>query len=292
VITTNAYPLPQSEEISQMTRKIGLGIMGFADMLYKMGIKYDSEEGLVWAKKIMQFIQEEAHKASGHLAVERGDFPAWKKSVFGKQKKRMRNATLTCILPTGTMSLIADVSPGLEPNFALCFLRKALDGRELVYTNDYFKHVLQQEGLYSETLLRAIAKQGTIQHMKDIPKKIRDVFVTAQDINALWHIRMQAAFQEYTDNAISKTINFDAAATVRDVEEGFLAAWEQGCKGVTIYREGSMEAQIINFHRSGEPPAKKKKKRQKKSQKNDSRKKAVSPPSTKKKKPKKQKKIT
>ena len=147
--------------------------------------------------------------------------------------------------PTGTMSLIADVSPSLEPNFALCFLRKALDGREFVYTNGHFKDALIEKGIHSETILREVAKRGSVQGMKDIPKSIRDVFVTAQDITAEWHIKMQAAFQEFVDGGISKTVNFSSAATVRDVEQGLLGAWSQGCKGITIYRDGSLDSQII-----------------------------------------------
>lgn len=246
VITVNRYPSKETREAAHATRKIGLGVMGFADALYRMGIKYDSEEGLMWAKKIMSFIQEESYNASEKLAFERGSFPAWKGSRFQKDKRRMRNATLTSVLPTGTMSMIADVSPGLEPNFALCYSRKALDGREFIYSNAHFKRALKNEGIYSESLLRMVAKRGTIKGMTEIPKKIRDVFVTSQDITANWHIQMQAAFQESTDGAISKTINFDASATVKDVEEGYLAAWDQGCKGVTIYRDGSMTNQIIN----------------------------------------------
>jgi len=249
VITINKYPLKEIREASLNTRKMGLGIMGFADVLYKMGIKYDSDEGVIWAKKIMSFVQKTAHDASEKLAISRGDFPAWKGSKFELEKRRMRNATVTAILPTGTMSMIADVSPGLEPNFALCFIRKALDGREFVYTNSYFKNALIKEKIYSETMLRNIAKRGTMQGMTEIPKKIRDIFVTAQDIPARWHIKMQAAFQEFTDGAISKTINFSSSATVKDVEEGLLAAWDLGCKGVTVYRDGSIDAQIINLQK-------------------------------------------
>ncbi|MFW5746106.1 MAG: adenosylcobalamin-dependent ribonucleoside-diphosphate reductase [Nanoarchaeota archaeon] len=245
VITLNKYPLDRIKEESLKTRKIGLGIMGFADALFRMGIKYDSEDGITWAKKIMSFIQKEGHAASEKLAFSRGVFPAWKGSTFQQKKRRMRNATVTTILPTGSTSLIADTSPCLEPNFALCFARKALDGREFIYTNSQFKRVLEEENLYSDTLLREIAKRGTIQGLTKIPKKVRDVFVTAQDINAFWHISMQAAFQEFVDGAISKTINFSTAATVKDVEEGFLLAWDKGCKGVTIYRDGSIDSQII-----------------------------------------------
>ncbi len=246
-IDMSKYPLPQIEEMVRGNRKIGVGIMGFADMLYQLGIPYNSEEALEKAEEVMAFIDKESHEASKSLAEERGVFENFEKSVFkGLESSRYRNATTTTIAPTGTLSIIAGCSSGIEPMFALSFVRRVMDGDELLEVNPYFEAVARERGFYSRELMDAIAKKGSIRNMEEIPEDVRKVFVTAHDISPEWHVRMQAAFQKYTDNAVSKTVNLPRDASVEDVRQVYDLAYALGCKGVTIYRDGSKENQVLS----------------------------------------------
>ena len=246
VITVNKYPLPQIEQTTKSTRKIGLGVMGFADMLYMLGIPYNSDAGIEMGKKVMRFIQENAKQASYALAEQRGTFPLFDTSTL-KDGKPIRNATVTTIAPTGTISIICNTSSGVEPVFALSYIRNVMDNDHLVETHPYFEQVLRERGLYSKELMQKIAQEGTLAHIDEIPEDIRRVFVTAHDVSPEYHIRMQAAFQEYTDNAVSKTDNFCSSATTEDVRRVYDLAFDLGCKGVTIYRDGSRDAQVLNI---------------------------------------------
>jgi len=247
VIDMNNFPIPQIEEMSKKSRRIGLGIMGFADALYLLGIAYDSPKGFETGKKLMRFLREEAEKESMELAEKRGVFEAYEGSDQEKEGKRVRNAYLTTVAPTGTIGMIAEASGGLEPNFALSYIKYCMDGDELVYTNKYFEQEAKDKGFYSNSLMAKIARVGTIQDFEEIPKEVRDVFVTAQDISPENHIRMQAAFQESVDAAVSKTINFPNSSTMEEIEKGYLLAYELKCKGVTIYRDGSRDGQVLNI---------------------------------------------
>lgn len=245
VIEVNKYPLPQIEEMTLATRKIGLGVMGFADMLYRLGIPYNSEEGIQTANDIMSFINERAHAASIALAEKRGAFPLYEKSTLAAGGKPYRNATCTTIAPTGTISIICGASSGVEPLFALSFVRNVMDDDELPQVDPYFAEVAKREGFYSDTLMRRIAKEGTLAHIDEVPEHVKRVFVTAHDISPKYHIRMQSAFQRHTDNAVSKTVNFRHEATREEVAEVFTLAYKLGCKGVTIYRDGSRSGQVL-----------------------------------------------
>jgi ribonucleoside-diphosphate reductase alpha chain len=248
VIDMSKFPLDGITQMVKSNRKIGLGVMGFADMLVEMGIPYNSEKGVETGRQAMKFINEESKKASSELASSRGSFPNFKKSVYpGKGCTALRNATTTTIAPTGTISIIANASGGIEPLFAISFIRNILDNTEMLEVNPIFERVVKGRGLYSEDLMRRIAKCGSIHDMAEIPQDIRNAFVTAHDITPEWHIRMQAAFQEFTDNAVSKTVNFPNDATTDDVEKTYLLAYHMGCKGVTIYRDGSRSNQVLNI---------------------------------------------
>jgi ribonucleoside-diphosphate reductase alpha chain len=247
VIDVNNYPIAEIREMTKANRKIGMGVMGWADMLFKLGVRYDSEEALELGEKIMKFIRTEGRKESARLALERGPFPNFKGSIFDKEgQPRLRNATVTTIAPTGTISIIAGASSGVEPLFAISFIRTVMDNDRLVEVHPYFKELGERQGWYSEELAREIAEKGTIQGNSKIPKNVQELFVTAHEVNPDFHVRMQAAFQRYTDNAVSKTINFPQEATREDVEEVYMLAYRSGCKGITVYRDGSREAQVLS----------------------------------------------
>ena len=252
-IEMSKYPLPEITEMVHGNRKIGLGVMGFADMLYQLKIPYNSEEALETAERVMGFVQESAHEASQNLAEERGVFNNYDQSIFKKQGIKYRNATTTTIAPTGTLSIIAECSSGIEPLFALSFVRNVMDNDKLLEVNPCFEKVARESGFYSPELMDTIAKQGSIQNIKEIPEEVRKVFVTAHDVSPEWHIRMQAAFQKYTDNAVSKTVNLPHDATVGDVRKVYDLAYDLQCKGVTIYRDGSKENQVLSFSQKEKP---------------------------------------
>jgi ribonucleoside-diphosphate reductase alpha chain len=245
VVDANKYPLKEIEAITTGNRKIGLGVMGFADMLLKLGIRYDSEEALELAEKLMKFIEEESHKKSVEIAEKRGSFPNFDKSIWKDKYHAFRNATVTTVAPTGTISIIAGCSSGIEPIFAISFIRNVLSGTRLFETNPLFELAAKEKGFYSAKLLEEIAKTGSVQKIEDVPDEVKELFVTALDIKPLWHVRMQAAFQKYTDNAVSKTVNLPAEATVEDVKEVYDLAWKLKCKGVTVFRYGSKPEQVL-----------------------------------------------
>jgi len=244
VIDANRYPLPQIGEMTRANRKIGLGVMGFAEMLLELGIPYNSEEALDLGRKLMRFMTCVARETSVRLGEARGPFPNIDESIW--KGTNMRNATLTTIAPTGSISIIAGTTSGIEPLFAVSFVRNVLDHARLVEVNPVFERVARERGFYSRDLMIAIAKTGSVQDL-DIPNDVKDLFVTALDIDPDWHVRMQAAFQESVDNAISKTINLRKDATPGDVKKAFLQAYELRCKGITIYRYGSKSEQVLSF---------------------------------------------
>jgi ribonucleoside-diphosphate reductase alpha chain len=246
-IDMSKYPLPEITAMVRGNRKIGLGVMGFADMLYQLGIPYNSDAALEIAETVMRFVQEAAHEASSDLAEERGVFENYGQSIYKATGVKYRNATTTTIAPTGTLSILAGCSSGIEPLFALSFVRNVMDNDKLLEVNPYFEMAAREGGFYSQELMDKIAKKGSIRDMTQIPEDVRKVFATAHDVSPEWHIRMQAAFQKYTDNAVSKTVNLPHDATVEDVKKVYGLAYELGCKGVTIYRDGSKENQVLSF---------------------------------------------
>lgn len=246
VIDASKYPLEKIEEKVRLNRKIGLGVMGFADMLFALELPYNSDEALKLAEKVMEFIQTEGRNASHTLAEERGAFPAFSESIY-KDGKPLRNATITTIAPTGTLSIIASCSSGVEPIFALAFARHVMDGERLIEVNPYFENAIKSRDLYTSELMEAVTNVGSIASFDFLPQAVRDVFVTAMDISAEAHLRMQAAFQKYTDNAVSKTVNLPNNATVQDIDHIYRLAYTLGCKGVTIYRDGSKSGQVLNI---------------------------------------------
>jgi len=247
-IDMSRYPLPEIDHMVKGNRKIGLGVMGFADMLYQLRVSYNSERALEVAEEVMALIQKESHEASKYLAQERGPFENFEKSIYKGQKGcTYRNATTTTIAPTGTLSIIAGCSSGIEPLFALSFVRHVMDNDELMEVNPYFEAVARERGFYSHELMDTIAQKGSIHDLEDIPDDVKEIFVTAHDVTPEWHIRMQAAFQKYTDNAVSKTVNLARDATVEDVQKIYDLAYRLQCKGVTIYRDGSKEEQVLSF---------------------------------------------
>lgn len=246
VIEVNKYPLPEIAETTLATRKIGLGLMGFADMLLYLGIPYNSEQGVTMGNEIMEMINRIGHEASAQLAQERGAFPLFGESIY-RDGTPLRNATVTTIAPTGTLSIIANVSSGVEPVFAYAYIRNVMDNTHLIETNHILQERLEAAGLYNEDLMHEIVEKGSLAHVDGIPEDIKRVFVCAHDISPIWHVKMQAAFQEHTDNAVSKTVNFPNSATKDDVEEVYWLAYKLGCKGITIYRDGSRAEQVLNI---------------------------------------------
>lgn len=246
VIDVNRYPLPQIAETTRATRKIGLGIMGFADALLKMGVAYNSEEGVAMGENVFSFINEVGHRASRELALTRGPFPLFEESTL-KSQPPIRNATITTIAPTGTLSIIAGVSSGVEPVFAYAYIRNIMDGTHMVETNDILREKLEAQNLYTNEIMEEIVQKGSLAHVEGIPEEIKRIYVCAHDVSPYWHIRMQAAFQAFTDNAVSKTVNFPNHATREDVAEVYRLAWKLGCKGTTIYRDGSRDEQVLNI---------------------------------------------
>jgi ribonucleoside-diphosphate reductase alpha chain len=253
VIDMNLYPLKRIEETTKSNRKIGLGVMGFADMLLMLGISYDSEGSIKIAEKIMKFILETSRAASQEIAKDRGAFPNFKNSIYNiAGAKPLRNATLTTIAPTGTLSIIANCSSGIEPVFAISYIRNIMDNTKLIEVHPYFKEVAERKGFFTPELMNIIAQKGSVKSLCEIPEDIQKIFVTAHDIEAAWHIRMQAAFQKYTNNAVSKTVNLPQHATVDDVRKIYILAYEGGCKGVTIYRDHSRDEQVLSVSTSKE----------------------------------------
>jgi len=240
VVEINEFPVQKIREMVTNTRRIGLGVMGFADALFKLGVKYDSEEGIAWAKKIMKFVTESAKEASLELAKTRGVFPFWEKSVYAGTDYRPRNMALTTIAPTGTISMLADASSGIEPVFSLGYQKNTVEGKTLYSVNQILIEELKKRNIYSEELIEKIVKNGgTLKGIDEVPEDLKKVFITALEIDPEWHIKIQAAFQEFTDNAVSKTINLPQTATVDDVKNAYLLAYSLGTKGITIYRSGS-----------------------------------------------------
>ncbi len=253
VVEANNYPLPQIAEMTLGNRKVGLGVMGWADMLILLGIPYNTEEAIELAQKVMHFINEQGHAASQALAKTRGAFPNFKGSLYDKKgAPLMRNATVTTIAPTGTISIMANSSSGVEPLFAVSYIRQVMDNDILVEVHPYFEAIAKERGFYSLELMQKIAESGTLHNLDEVPEDIRNLFVTAHDITPEVHIRMQAAFQKYTDNAVSKTVNFAKSATVQDVARVYELAYKLDCKGVTIYRDGSRDQQVLSVGKKQE----------------------------------------
>ncbi len=265
VINVSNFPLPEIDQMVKANRKIGLGVMGWADLLYQMEIPYCSDQAVQLARDIMEFIDYHSKVRSVILAEKEGSFPNYQGSIYQKNtlirnnnkldwnalkediaSKGIRNATVTTIAPTGTISMIADTSGGVEPQFSLVYVKYVMDGEKLIYVNKHLRNKLEELGIYSDELMERISEEGSLMHIDEIPQSVKEVFVTSHDISPEWHIRMQAAFQEYTDNAVSKTINFKNDATKEDIQMAYELAYETGCKGVTVYRDGSRQFQVLN----------------------------------------------
>ncbi len=247
VIEVNRFPLPQVQEITFSNRKIGLGVMGFADLLIRLGLPYHSPGALRFAAKLMRFVQKESLSASVALARERGVFPNFSHSLYARKNLRVRNATVNTIAPTGTISIIAGCSSGIEPLFAVSFVRNVLSGTKLFEVNPIFEEIAKNRGFYSKEMVARVAQSGSLQKIKEIPRDMKRIFVTAFDVTPVQHLRVQAAFQRYSDNSVSKTINLPSEATVEDVRKIYLMAYRMKCKGITIYRYGSKEEQVLSF---------------------------------------------
>ncbi|HEY5501495.1 MAG TPA: adenosylcobalamin-dependent ribonucleoside-diphosphate reductase, partial [Candidatus Humimicrobiaceae bacterium] len=257
VIDAGKYPLEKITDMVKSNRKIGLGVMGFADMLLMLEIPYNSEQALEISKNVMSFINDVSKEESKELAEQRGEFPNFKGSVYDTPDGyKIRNATTTTIAPTGTLSIIASCSSGIEPVFAISFVKNVMDNDKLVEVNPYFEEAAKKDGFYSKELMEIIAQKGSLKEISDIPDNFKRIFVTAHDIAPIWHVRMQAAFQGYVDNAVSKTVNFPSDATVKDVEDVYMLAYRLGCKGITIYRDKSRESQVLTIGENDEKPQK------------------------------------
>ncbi|HEY49118.1 MAG TPA: vitamin B12-dependent ribonucleotide reductase [Dehalococcoidia bacterium] len=249
VIDVNKFPLPEIADMTRRTRKIGLGVMGFADLLIQLGIPYDSEEALKAGEDLMKFINDKASEASVELADERGIFPAFAGSIYDKPDgNRVRNATRTTIAPTGTLSIIAGCSSGIEPLFALSYTRTILEGTQLIEVNHLFEELAKKEGFFSEELKQELGKKGSLRDIEGIPERVKRLFVTSHDITPEWHVKMQSTFQKFTDNAVSKTVNFPHNSTAEDVARVYMLAYKEGCKGITIYRDRSRESQVLSIN--------------------------------------------
>ncbi|MBM3472405.1 MAG: vitamin B12-dependent ribonucleotide reductase [Armatimonadetes bacterium] len=256
VIDMNSFPLPQIAEMTRANRKIGLGVMGFAELLIKMGVPYDSDQAVAVAEDVMKFIRQEARAESERLADERGVFPNWPGSIFnGSEGRRLRHATTTTIAPTGTISIIAGTSSGIEPLFAVAFTRHVMDRDELVEVNDLFEEIALSCGFHTPELMKEIAAHGTVRNLPTVPSETRRLFATAHDIDPTWHVRIQSAFQKYTDNAVSKTVNFPRDASVQDVANVYELAYDLGCKGITIFRDGCLDQQVLTLGSGQKQPA-------------------------------------
>jgi ribonucleoside-diphosphate reductase alpha chain len=244
VIDANPYPLPEIDASVKANRRIGLGVMGWADLLFDLGIPYDSDEALSLAGEVMRFIEEKGHDESARLAEERGPFPSWPRSIY-RDERPLRNSTVTTIAPTGTISIIANCSSGIEPVFALAFSHIVGD-RHLTFVNPIFERVAKGRGFYSDELMRVVAERGTVRGLTGIPDEVQRVFVTAHEVGTDWHVRMQAAFQQHTDNGVSKTINLPHSATEEDIARAYLLAYEVGCIGITVFRDGCKGHQVLH----------------------------------------------
>lgn len=256
VVDANRYPLPEVKRMNLANRRIGLGVMGFAEMLIRLGIPYDSPRAVTTAERLMSFVTEQARAASADLARERGSFPNFKKSTWPKRGWRaMRNATVTTIAPTGTISILADCSSGIEPLFAISFVRNVMEGSQLIESSPLFEAVARMRGFWSDKLEREIAKTGSVQHIEEVPGDIKRLFRTALEIPVAQHVKIQAAFQKHTDNAVSKTINLPEEASAGDVRRAFMTAWKLKCKGITVYRYGSKPEQVLTVGGNGDPHA-------------------------------------
>ena len=247
VISANSYPLKFIEVATLNNRRIGLGIMGWAEALILMGIVYGSEQSEKKAGELMRFFNDTAHGASEKLAAERGVFPNWQYSRWKALNRPMRNATVTTIAPTGTISIIAGTTSGIEPLFAVCFVRRVMEGTELIEVNPLFEEIARERGFYSPALMQEIAQSGLVSDNQSVPEDVRRLFVCSHDISYGEHVRMQVAFQKHTDNAVSKTINFPETATVEEVRQAYLSAWRDGLKGITVYRDNSRPRQVLNL---------------------------------------------
>ncbi len=248
VIDMNSFPIEEIRAMTKKNRKIGLGVMGFADMLIELGISYNSNETVSTADKVMGFIKEEAVKASVELAEKRGVFPSFEGSIYDREGgPRLRNATLTTIAPTGTLSIIASASSGIEPLFALVYYKEVMDKDKLPEVNEEFKRIAKDWLFYSDDLMKKVAQKGGVQDLEEVPEDIKKSFIPSHDISPEWHVKIQAAFQRHTDNAVSKTINFPQEAKITDVRRAYILAYKLGCKGVTIYRDKSREEQVLNI---------------------------------------------
>ncbi len=247
VIDMNAYPVKEIEEMTKATRKIGLGVMGFARMLFMLEVPYDSAEGVEWGGKVMKFIQEKGYDESAKLAETRGTYPAWEGSRHWEKGIKLRNSYVTTVAPTGTLSMIADTSGGCEPEFSLIWYKRVMEGEELPYFLEYFEEVAKREGFWrSDLVQRILENHGSPRGLAEVPEKWQRVFATAHDVTPEWHVRMQAGFQDHCDAAVSKTINLPREATVEDVKDAYLLSYSLKCKGITVYRDGSREDQVLN----------------------------------------------
>lgn len=248
IVDVCEYPVENAARIAQANRKIGLGVMGFADCMFALGIPYDCEQGVEFGAKLMKFINQSARKGSTELARQRGPFPNWADSIWKTRGTEVRNAAITCVAPTGTISIIADCSSGIEPAYSLVFVRQILDGQKMIQVNPVFRRFAEVQGIYNKRLQKQIARTGSIQKLLEIPAAVRRVFKAAYDIAPEWHIRMQAAFQQHCDAAVSKTINLSEKAPVSAVDKAYKLAYRLGCKGVTVYRRGSRQQEPMSLY--------------------------------------------